>query len=298
MERETLLTMLLMIFGGCALQALAGWPDPAISAAEAASLERTAWLRVCLPALPMLLIAPWLAGWALTQPDPVRVPLNPLVIVALWLPFGLLFLRALLRALWALLREPPECAVATVGLMAPQIVFSPFLARQLDEPVIRAALAHERAHGRHRDPLRIWLAQLITDLQWPWPQARRRLHVWLEALEWARDEEARRQGVEGSDLAAAVLASVRFLGALSVPQRAALSGTQVAHARLIGDGQALRRRIARLLTPLHARQQTEGRRAPALLVQAAVWIPLLLALLWLGILYGAPVMRPLLGLTA
>ena len=298
MERETLLTMLLMIFGGCALQALAGWPAPAISAAEAASLERTAWLRVCLPALPMLLIAPWLAGWALTQPDPVRVPLNPLVIVALWLPFGLLFLRALLRALWALLREPPECAVATVGLMAPQIVFSPFLARQLDEPVIRAALAHERAHGRHRDPLRIWIAQLITDLQWPWPQARRRLGVWLEALEWARDEEARRAGVEGSDLAAAVLASVRFLGALSGPQRAALSGTQVAHARLIGDGQALRRRVARLLTPLRALEPARRPRAPALLVQAAVWIPLLLAVLWLGIVYGAPVMRPLLGLTA
>ena len=125
MERETLLTMLVMIFGGCALQALACWPDPLSSTADAVALERAAWLRVCLPALPMLLIAAWLAGWALTQPDPVRVPLDPLVVVALWLPFGLLLLRALLRALWALLREPPECAVATVGLIAPQIMFSP-----------------------------------------------------------------------------------------------------------------------------------------------------------------------------
>jgi hypothetical protein len=30
----------------------------------------------------------------------------------------------------------------------------------------------------------------------------------------------------------------------------------------------------------------------------AAWVPLLLGILLLGLLYGAPIMRPLLGLTA
>lgn len=297
MERETLLTMLLMIFGGCALQLLALWPGTLPTVPDAHSIERAAWLRVCLPALPMLLIAAWLAGWAMTQPDPVRVPLDPAVVVALWLPFGLLFLRALARAVWALLREPPDCGVSTVGLMAPQIVFSPFLARQLDEPVILAALAHERAHGRHRDPLRIWVAQCITDLQWPWPQAQRRLERWLEALEWARDEEARHRGVAGSDLAAAVLSSVRFVDALTPHQRATLAGTQLAHARLVGDGHTLRRRVFRLLAPLPGISHVEPRRVLGIRASTASWIPLLLAVMVLGLTFGGTVMRSLLALT-
>ncbi len=298
MERETLTTMLLMIFGGCALQALAAWPGTLPAVTDAGALEQAAWLRVCLPALPMLLIGAWLGGWALTQPDPVRERLDPFVVLALWLPFGLLFLRAALRAVWALVREPPECGVSTIGFMTPLVLFSPFLARQLDEPVIQAALAHERAHGRHRDPLRIWVAQLITDLQWPWPRARRRFEAWLEALEWARDDEARRQGVEGSDLAAAVLASVRYLGELTPRERAALNGTQLAHARLIGDGQTLRRRVARLLAPLPRAVDAQRRRVWGMPAGVALWIPLLGAVLVLGVLYGGAVMAPLLALTA
>ena len=298
MERETLLTMLLMIFGGCALQVLASWQGALPAATDADALERAAWISVCLPALPMLLIAAWLAGWALTQPDPVRDRLDPLVVIALWVPFGLLFLRALLRAAWALVREPPECGVSTIGLMTPRVLFSPFLARQLDEPVLRAALAHERAHGRHRDPLRIWVAQLITDLQWPWPQARRRFDAWLEALEWARDDEARRNGTEGSDLAAAVLASVRFLRAPAQSEPALLVGTHVAHAGLLGDGQTLKRRVARLLAPPPRAARVEHHRFCGVPARVAAWIPLLLGILLLGVLYGAPIMRPLLGLTA
>ena len=297
MERETLSTMLLMFFGGGVLQVLAQWPTGLPPLADVEALEQAAWFRVCLPALPLPLIAAWLAGWALTQPDPVRTPLDPVVVVALWLPFGLLFLRALLRAAWALLREPPECGVSTVGFMTPRVLFSPFLARQLDEPVIRAALAHERAHGRHRDPLRIWVAQLITDLQWPWPQARRRLENWLEALEWLRDEEARRAGTDGSDLAAAVLASVRFVGAQPGSEGRAVPGPQFAHARLVGDGESLQRRVRRLLAPLPAAGQSAVRRVLGVPGRAAVWLPLLTGILVLGVLFGSAVMGPLLGMT-
>jgi hypothetical protein len=298
MGREILLTLLITMSGGLILQVLAGWPSGGSAGEDPAALERRAWLALCRPVLPVLVIAAWLTGWWLTQPDPVRDPVNPLVIVALWLPFGLLFTRAAVRAVWALVRELPECGVSTCGFLQPQVVFSPFLARELDEPVIRAALAHERAHARHRDPLRIWLAQLITDLQWPWPQAQRRLSAWLAALELARDEEARREGVEGADLAAAVLASVRYLGALAPRQQVAFGGgTQLAHARLLGEGQSLRHRVSRLLAPLSPAPGAACAQRLGLRRLLMPMIPLLLAAVLLGVVYGQVIMRPLLALT-
>lgn len=295
MGREILLTLLITMCGGLILQALAAWSPLGTACADPAARERQAWRAVCRPVVPVLLSAAWLIGWALAEPDPVRDPLDPAVVVCLWLPFGLLFARAAARAAWALVRELPECGVSTCGFLQPQVVFSPFLARRLEEPVIRAALAHEHAHARHRDPLRIWLAQLITDLQWPWPQAQRRLTAWLAALELARDEQARRDGIEGTDLAAAVLSSVRYLGELAPDERSGLGGTQLAHARLVGDGQVLQRRVSRLLAPLPP--APDGGRGPGLRRTLVLMTPLLLAALLLGVVYGQWIMRPLLGLT-
>ena len=164
--------------------------------------------------------------------------------------------------------------------------------------MIRAALAHERAHASNRDPLRIWLAQLITDLQWPWPGAQRRLDAWLDALELARDDEARANGADGAELAAAVLASVRYLSRVAPQERLLLNGTQPVHARLIGDSRALRERVSRLLAP---RQELGGgdsrltgvaRHAEALLASA------LLTILMLGIVLGERVLHPLLALVS
>lgn len=293
MERETLVTLLIMMSAGLILQLLAGWLPGRTAGADPAARERQAWRALCRPVAPVLLSAAWLVGWALVEPDPVRDRLDPGVVVCLWLPFGLLFARAGARAGWTLVRKLPEAGVSTFGFLQPQVVFPPFLARQLDEPVIFAALAHEHAHARHRDPLRIWLAQLITDLQWPWPQAQRRLSVWLAALELARDEEARRRGVAGTDLAAAVLASVRYLRELTPRERTGLGGTQLAHARLVGDGQVLQRRLSRLLAPLPAGEPgSVGLRRTLVLL-----IPLLLTAVLLGAFYGQLIMQPLLGLT-
>lgn len=295
MERETLVTLLIMSCGGLILQLLAPWPQRPLSGADPAARERQAWRALCRPAAPILLCVAWFIGWALREPDPVRDPLDPYVIVLLWLPFAVLFGRAAVRALWSLLREPPECGVSTFGLLQPQVAFSPFLARQLDEPVIHAALAHERAHARHRDPLRIWLAQLITDLQWPWPQAQRRLDTWLAALELARDEEARRAGVEGTDLAAAMLASVRYVSNLTPCQRMSLGGTQCVHARLVGDPQSLRGRVSQLLAPLAP--EPEAAAASALRRPLVRTLVVLLAVMALGAVFGQLIIRPLLALT-
>lgn len=298
MERETLLAMLVMIFGGLALQLPAVWREPRRDSASAIELERRSWLALCFPVVPALTAAAWLCGWALTQPDPVRGPLDPWVVTATWLPFGLLFIRAALRGCWALLRRPRECGVSTVGLLQPQVVFSPFLAKQLEDGVIRAALAHERAHAAHRDPLRIWLAQLLTDLQWPWPAAERRLRAWLDALELARDEEARASGTDGAELAAAVLASARFLRSMPSAERETLTGPQLAHAGLLGGSLALKHRVSRLLAPLRtcAADSVGGpdrTRAIMLVLAGALAVSLVL-----GLVYGPGILHPLLALTA
>ena len=135
------------------------------------------------------------------------------------------------RAVRSLSRDGSFVPAATVGVVRPRVMLSPC-------PRALGALPQSSKHARYRDPLRIWLAQVATDLQWPWPAAARRFYAWLEALEWARDDEARRGGIEGEDGARAP--------ALPVAPAAT------------ADADALRTRIARLLGPLPA----ESRLAP------------------------------------
>jgi hypothetical protein len=199
-------------------------------------------------------------------------------------PFALLFVRAAIRAVWSLLRDEGEVVTATVGLLRPRVLFSPYLAKALDDRTIEAALAHERAHARHRDPLRIWLAQLATDLQWPWPQARKRFRLWIVALELARDEEARASGVDGSDLATAVLASARLGRQAILP----------ANAALISDPCTLRERISRLLEPL----SLEAPRTYSVNWTALITIPVLLGAICFGSVFGERIVGRLLRLSA
>jgi beta-lactamase regulating signal transducer with metallopeptidase domain len=176
-------------------------------------------------------------------------------------------------------------AVATVGLFRPRIVFAPELLQLLDNDAVQAALEHERAHVRHRDPLRIWVGQIVTDLQWPWGSARQRFEAWLAALEWARDEEARLSGVDGADLAAAVLASVKFHRQAS----------QRSCACLIGHQTALEERVARLLQPLSERSYES--RSSAMQVAGLLTLSLLLAIA-LGAMFGERLVAPLLALSS
>jgi hypothetical protein len=297
MERESLVAILIMLLGGIALQPLACWPWRAPDGGNATDYERRSWLRLCYPAVPVLLVAAWLCGWALLEPDPVPDVPGRWIIILACVPFAVVFGRAAARSAWALMRRPYDCGVSTVGLIHPQVIFSPFLAKQLDDGVIRAALAHERAHASNRDPLRICIAQLITDLQWPWPGAQRRLDEWLDALELARDDEARAAGADGAELAAAVLASVRYLSRIAPQERVLLNGTQPLHARLIGDSRALRERVARLLAP---RQESGAGPGQAFSVRYAglLLASSLLAMLMLGALFGERVLHPLLALTS
>jgi BlaR1 peptidase M56 len=203
--------------------------------------ERRSWRRVWSPLVPAAVALAALCGWTIQEPRSTDELLRPVALLGL-IPLGLIWLRAAFRAARALL--PPRVApvAATVGLLRPRVVMDTGLRRCLERLPLDAALAHERAHARHRDPLRIWLAQIGTDLQWPNPAAQRRFDRWAETLELARDEEVRAGGVRGEDLAAALLAAVRL----------ARGGVLAAAARLTGPERALCERIDRLLHPLRA----------------------------------------------
>jgi hypothetical protein len=194
-------------------------------------------------------------------------------------------MRAVVRAAWSLGRSPGDCGVATVGLLRPHIVFAPQLAKRLDDRAIEAALAHERAHIRHRDPLRIWAAQCVTDLQWPWGSAQRRFTCWLAALEQARDDEARAAGVEGADLAAALVGSLRFQSA-----KRCTGGVG-----LIGEPEAVQARIARLLRPLPDAVPPSD--SPRMAFATVLVLTLVLAMV-LGVACGERLIRPLLALSS
>jgi hypothetical protein len=211
--------------------------------------ERAAWRALWAPLwVPGLLLA-LLAGFGLEElgdsvfsiVDGPEGGLRPIAIL-LAAPFALVWVRALSRAGAAALQPAPRLAAATVGLWRPRFSIAPGLAMLLNAAERAAVEAHEEAHARHRDPLRIWLAQLATDLQWPAPQAPKRLVRWREELELARDDEARHAGAEATALASAVVAAVRFIQAgAAFPANAAA----VAHPASSGD--ALRRRVTRLL---------------------------------------------------
>lgn len=282
MERETLLTLLVLLFGGLALQPLALLPWRPLPHEIARAAERRAWQRLWWPVTPTLLVGAWLCGWAWSEPDPVRESVDSGLLLVTSLPFALVVLRAVLRAAWSLLRRPAALPICTTGLWRPQVVLDPFFARALGEGPLRAALEHERAHARHRDPLRIWLGQLAADLQWPWAGATRRFDAWLEVLEFARDDEARGRGVSGTDLAAAVLAVARQP---SLARRARpVGGGGVA---LLRDGRSLQRRIVRLLGPESQAPRVRTRLA----LESTVALALLAAAVALGAACGEPVLH-------
>jgi hypothetical protein len=279
MDREYCLSFLIALGGGATLLASAWWPVADAQLPSGRALEKIAWRAIWLPIVPALAIASALCGWALLEPDPIPEGM-PVSLILLSVPFVVLLARAAVRGGWALVTDPGDPGTATVGLLQPWIVFSPQLAKKLDDRQIEAALEHERAHARHRDPLRIWLAQLITDLQWPWPQAPERMQRWLVALELARDEEARAAGIEGTDLAEAITTSARFCQSANL-----LTG-----ATLTGQGAALKERIARLLDPPCADSGQAHTRVGSPLFAL---LPTSLLALVLGLMFGERLVRAL-----
>lgn len=242
MNRDLVFGTLVLAFCGSATW-LTGWLSsrnfPPRADESGRRAERRAWRRLWAPLMPAAVALAALAGWVIQEPRSTDELLRPFASTFV-LPLACLWLRASVRAAGAL--RPPRVSpvAATMGILRPRVVLSSSLRQRLDCHSFDAALAHEQAHARHRDPLRIWLAQIATDLQWPNPVAARRFGDWKVALELARDEEARAGGVRGEDLAEALIAAVRL----------ARAGAAPVEARLTGPERTLVERIDRLLSPL------------------------------------------------
>lgn len=280
MDREVVLFVLAAVLVGAALPVGSLAPSMVASRKDGAqpgrALERHALLRLLVPLIPAIIGLTALFGWALVEPDDAeRVPWLAFLVA---MPVLCVWLRAAARAAIALKLRQVRSA-ATVGLLRPRVLVGPDFHERLDKHAYEAALAHEEAHARHHDPLRIWLAQIATDLQWPLPGAQARFDDWLFALELARDEEARSM-VDGADLAAAVLAAAR----IEQPAPFAVAG-------IASGGAAMRLRVERLLAPMPMASQAGS----AWHVSAAVAVVTLLAALLLGAGFGETLVRQVLG---
>lgn len=237
MDRELVLLVFSALTLGPLLLVAGLTPARQTRAISARGLERACWRRLWVPLLPSAIVSGGLIGWAAIEPaNAERLPL-PLIVMGV--PIAAVWIRASLRALSGLRRPAAIATAATCGVMRPRIVIAPAFLRTLDDAAGAAVAAHEGAHARHRDPLRVWAARLASDLQWPGRGATTRLAQWRHALELARDEEVRRHGVDGADLAAAVIAALRF-GTVSAPPTVSIVGTH----------EGVRDRIHRLLAPL------------------------------------------------
>ena len=242
------------------------------------SCERVAWRALWTPAVAPLAGGGWLLGWAASEPALAEV----LPVSLFLLSFGVLviWLRAVGRGVRAAAAKPTGPAF-TYGLLRPLVAISRPFSSLLEAPALAAVLAHEAAHARHRDPLRILIAQLWTDLQWPSRAAITRYTTWRTALEMARDDEARRAGVAGEDLAEALLA------ALSTPEFA-VAGVLAPYGGL-RSAESVRRRLHRLLAPL-----SPSGREPAPPYSTYIPVGLIAASTARGVLWGETVIRLLL----
>jgi len=205
--------------------------------ATAETSEVRAWWRLMSPLFAGGLVVAFLAGWALQEPDPADewVAVELCLLAAL---VGTIILRALIRALRSVMSaRRVRAPIATVGLFQCRAVVSDAFQKAASPEVLSAALAHEAAHVRGRDPLRIWLAQLATDLQWPAPHARRRFRRWALALEIQRDDEAVLGGASATALAESIILAAQLRRSSRAQPVAAITGQ--------GDGLALR--VRRLL---------------------------------------------------
>jgi Zn-dependent protease with chaperone function len=248
---------------------------------SARELERIRWRRVWLPILPSAAITCILIGWAIAEPGPSdeSVTLTSMVAAA---PFAFVWCRALIRAFLSAAWGGPPPVAATVGLLRPKILLSPELSKVLGGAALAAVRAHEISHVSHHDPLRIWVAQLLTDLQWPVPAAYSRFRMWRRALEIARDEEVREAGTDGLALAEAILG----VTALAIHPAAS-------YAAFLDDEMSFRERIKWLLAPSVADSGSSGIARQRRILVAGV-VAALTATLVGGVAFGDSLVNALL----
>ncbi|WP_187351861.1 M56 family metallopeptidase [Allosaccharopolyspora coralli] len=78
----------------------------------------------------------------------------------------------------------------TVGLLRPSVVISTGLAEILSPAELRAVVAHEQAHAKRRDPLRVLLGQMLAAHLWFLPAAEDMRTRARRSYELAADRDA------------------------------------------------------------------------------------------------------------
>jgi len=284
MEREALLVIVASALFGVVVWFLALpvgrlWPR-----ASEPEPEPLAWWRLVFPLFAGFVVLAFLLGWAFQAPDPADkragIAFHLLAVFTL-----VTVMRAIVRSLSAL--RSNACArfsVGTIGLLTPRIVVSEEFRRMAPATVLLAALGHEAAHARGRDPLRIWLAQLAADLQWPIPGTGQRLSAWLLALEVQRDDEAVANGASPEDLAEAILTAARLHCA----------PTTRLHAGATGSGEGIAWRVRRLLSLEAHRGSTFSPRGVRGI--RIICFVLVVGAVWLGLAYGDAALGALPGM--
>jgi Zn-dependent protease with chaperone function len=102
----------------------------------------------------------------------------------------------------------------TVGLLAPRILVARAIAHQLTAPELVAVLAHEAAHLRRRDPLRVFLLRFLARTLFWLPVLERLSDAFLAETEVLADDHAARAttasetGRDGSLVLASALVSL------------------------------------------------------------------------------------------
>lgn len=284
MERELALLILSAALCSASVWAAAVGVHRPLAGRTSSARERELWWRLMGPVIAAGLVLAFLVGWALQETDPTDERMNAWWVVPALLA-GLVVLRAAARALWSVRSaRRAEHLIATVGFLQPRVVVSARFGEALSPAEQEAALAHERAHARSFDPLRVWLAQLACDLQWPAPGARARFDAWLAALEMRRDVEAVTAGASPLDLAAAIVSAAR----------SGAGRAQAAAAHLTPRPSGVEARVRELLA-LPAEGPPPAPRALVRLVPLALSAAFLLAVL-LGTHLGAVVLRALPGI--
>jgi len=93
------------------------------------------------------------------------------------------------RPVTVLLDPTDQMEPATTGMVRPVLIVTPSLLGLPDDE-FRAVIAHELAHVRRRDPLRIWACGVARTLLGWHPLARRAADLFLLEVEMAADEQA------------------------------------------------------------------------------------------------------------
>jgi Zn-dependent protease with chaperone function len=170
-----------------------------------------------------------------------------------------------------LLRSPLPI-VSLVGVRQAWTFVSDRVVATLNERELAAALAHETGHHTSRDNLKRLVLSASPDLLAFYPAGRLLDRAWLHAAESAADDYAASNEQSSLDLASALVKVSRLLTARLEPASA-----------LLGDGEGIRWRVERLLTPRPTGSATttpypRTLLVGALLLPAVTVVPALLAL--------------------